>query len=68
MLSDSKSAVSKFSSTDEAQKLILEDNKNRCDFFKHFKYDSDDKLGSVSLEFKKVNRFLQGCSSDVYKC
>ena len=49
-LSDPRNAVSTFSSADEAQKLILEDNKMRCDFFKYFKYETSDKIGSVSRE------------------
>ena len=48
-LSDFKSVVSCYESKDEADEAVLEENKNRCDFFKHYKYDRNDRLGSVSI-------------------
>lgn len=40
-------SVSKCSSIEEVQASILKDNQKRCDFFKFFKYDTSEKLGSV---------------------
>ena len=35
------------SSGQDEQSAILDDNKKRCEFFRHFEYKSSEKLGSV---------------------
>ena len=48
-VSDKKSdAVSCFETKEEADEMILEENKKRCEFFQHYKFDDGDKLGTVS--------------------
>ena len=42
------SVVSIGVSIEEVKQLIDQDNKDRCAFFKHFKYDVCDKIGEVS--------------------
>ena len=60
--SDANSHVSKFSSDDEAFKMILDDNQRRCDFFKYFEYDVKDKIGEVRLIiiFSKLSFLFRG--------
>ena len=47
-MSDVASHITKYSTEEEAKKLILEDNQKRCEFFKYFEYDTADIIGSVS--------------------
>jgi len=51
----SNSAVSFFSSNSQIEEIILAENKERCDFFKFFKFDESTNIG-------------KGCSSTVFKC
>lgn len=47
-LSSTGSVISKGASIEEVQLSIAQDNKDRCEFFKHFRYDLSDKIGDVS--------------------
>ena len=42
------SGISQFESRDQIDEIILQENKKRCDFFKHYKYNETEKLGTVS--------------------
>jgi len=53
--SSAVSHVSSFQSMDQVAEIILEENRRRCDFFKFYKFDESDKIGS-------------GCSAFVFKC
>ena len=46
--SSKSSAISQYNSIDQVAEIILEENKKRCDFFKFYKFDETDKIGSVS--------------------
>ena len=48
MTSATSSGVSQFASKKEMEATILEENKARCDFFKYFSYNENEKLGMVS--------------------
>ena len=45
---ESPSSISKFTTRKEAEEKILEENKERCDFFKYYEFDEANKLGTVS--------------------
>ena len=47
-VSSANSVVGKVSSLEDVQQSIAADNRERCAFFRHFKYDLSDKIGSVS--------------------
>ena len=49
--SEMSSEVSVCESKEELTKKMLEDNKARCDFFKHFLYNDNQAIGSVSIAF-----------------
>ena len=51
----SSSAISRFESKQEAEEMIFEENKQRCDFFKHYRFDDTEKVGDVSLYQILVN-------------
>jgi len=36
--------------------VTLEENQARCDFFKHFQYNTKDKLGTVSVINKQASK------------
>jgi hypothetical protein len=44
----SKGSVKEFSSEVEMKQKMLEDNQARCDFFKYYQFDENNKLGTVS--------------------
>ena len=47
--------IKQFATRQESEEFILEENKKRCEFFRHYKVDDAKKLGA-------------GCSSFVFKC
>ena len=47
-VSSVNSLITKCSSITDVQESIRLDNMKHCDFFKYFKYDLSDKIGSVS--------------------
>ena len=47
----SSTSVTKVASRKEAEAKILEENKERCEFFKYYKFAETDKLGTVSSKF-----------------
>ena len=44
----SEASVSRCSSQEDVQVSIQKDNQKRCEFFRRFNYDSNEKIGSVS--------------------
>ena len=50
-MSDVSSAIAELSSASEIEKSIKDDNQRRCDFFKYFEFDENDRIGVVSLLF-----------------
>ena len=44
----SEAAVSEINSASTVEQQVLEDNQQRCDFFKEFKDATGDRLGAVS--------------------
>ena len=49
-------SVKHYSSEAEMLRITLEENQERCEFFKHFKYDQSEKLGTVSLTGDELSR------------
>ena len=43
------SNVSRYESVEEMEMKALDDNRARCEFFKHFQFDPNRKIGSVSV-------------------
>ena len=48
MTSETSNGVSQFTTKKEMEAKILEENKARCDFFKYFSFNENEKLGMVS--------------------
>ena len=52
--------MSRYESVEEMEAKTLDDNRARCEFFKHFNYDPNRKIGSVSKRIPILTHF--GCS------